>query len=445
MVKGVTTSIITVAVLMGSLVGCSGSDSELADVRSQLEEPEEQQLELVPTPQPEIKRHYLIGTLSLGVCTGGIAFASTRAWVAASCGDAVVGIKNGTFSFWNHKVVDVGGYPTDVTTDGAHIWVTNYDDGTVSKINTIKHEYNIRVNATIPVGGNPKAITFDGTNIWVANWLDDSVSKINASTNTVDAVIPVDAPFDLVSTGNHIWVANSNLYTDSVSKIDITTNTVTSTVRLSGICKFSCQTSGIAYDGKNIWVSNNADDTVLKIDEDSNEVIAIVPVGSEPLGMAFDGTSIWVANYGDSTVSKIDVTKNILIATVPVGDSPEKVEFDGSSIWVTSGDGSITKIGFYDQQSEPDTEAESPTPRPTATPRPTPTPIGIDISQCKSDLQAVADNLNTYDDDYYDRLFKKSLQSCETAYTWNSYAPSSIANQLNAACILYSDYPVCKN
>ena len=73
-----------------------------------------------------------------------------------------------------------------------------------------------------------------------------------------------------------------------------------------------------------------------------------------------------------------------------------------------------------------------------------PTPIS-NLSQCKSDLQAVANNLNTYDDDYYDRLFKKSLQSCETAYTWNSYAPSSIANQLSAACILYSDYPVCKN
>ena len=38
MVKRVLTSIITVAVLMGVLVACSGSDSELAELREELEE-----------------------------------------------------------------------------------------------------------------------------------------------------------------------------------------------------------------------------------------------------------------------------------------------------------------------------------------------------------------------------------------------------------------------
>ena len=42
MVKGVATSIITVAVLMGSLVACSGSDSELAELREELENVKEQ-------------------------------------------------------------------------------------------------------------------------------------------------------------------------------------------------------------------------------------------------------------------------------------------------------------------------------------------------------------------------------------------------------------------
>ena len=38
MVKGVATSIITVAVLTGSLVACSGSDSEVAELRAEIEE-----------------------------------------------------------------------------------------------------------------------------------------------------------------------------------------------------------------------------------------------------------------------------------------------------------------------------------------------------------------------------------------------------------------------
>ena len=42
MVKGVATSIITVAVLMGSLVACGGSDSELAELREELEDVKQQ-------------------------------------------------------------------------------------------------------------------------------------------------------------------------------------------------------------------------------------------------------------------------------------------------------------------------------------------------------------------------------------------------------------------
>ncbi len=61
MVKGVATSIITVAVLMGSLVACSGSDSEVAELRAELEEVKaeldskeapEQQPTPPPTPTP---------------------------------------------------------------------------------------------------------------------------------------------------------------------------------------------------------------------------------------------------------------------------------------------------------------------------------------------------------------------------------------------------------
>ncbi len=59
MVKGVATSIITVAVLMGSLVACSGSDGEVAELRAEVEELKEAQnnessdlAEKVPEPTP---------------------------------------------------------------------------------------------------------------------------------------------------------------------------------------------------------------------------------------------------------------------------------------------------------------------------------------------------------------------------------------------------------
>jgi YVTN family beta-propeller protein len=61
----------------------------------------------------------------------------------------------------------------------------------------------------------------------------------------------------------------------------------------------------VGFDGSNIWVANDGDDTVSKIDVSTNTVTATVAVGDYPRGVAFDGSNIWVANDGDDAVSKI--------------------------------------------------------------------------------------------------------------------------------------------
>jgi YVTN family beta-propeller protein len=63
----------------------------------------------------------------------------------------------------------------------------------------------------------------------------------------------------------------------------------------------------VAFDGTNIWVTNERSDTVSKIDPSTNLVTATVTVGDGPRGVAFDGNNIWVANTNSNTVSKIRV------------------------------------------------------------------------------------------------------------------------------------------
>ena len=70
---------------------------------------------------------------------------------------------------------------------------------------------------------------------------------------------------------------------------------------------------------------------------------------------------------------------------------------------------------------------------------------GIDIAECRADLQTVVENLETYDNEYFDRLFRETLQSCGNRSTWLEYAPLSISNMLNASCRLYESEPVCKD
>jgi len=57
-------------------------------------------------------------------------------------------------------------------------------------------------------------------------------------------------------------------------------------------------------------------DSVAVIDAESGRVVADVPVGARPEALAVDERSIWVANDADSTVSRIDLGKRRVVATI---------------------------------------------------------------------------------------------------------------------------------
>jgi YVTN family beta-propeller protein len=72
----------------------------------------------------------------------------------------------------------------------------------------------------------------------------------------------------------------------------------------------------------------------------TNEVIATIPVGSEPGGVAVtpDGSKVYVANSLSNTVSAIATATNTVIATIPVGANPFGVAVtpDGSKVYVAN-------------------------------------------------------------------------------------------------------------
>ncbi len=85
-------------------------------------------------------------------------------------------------------------------------------------------------------------------------------------------------------------------------------------------------------------------------------------------------------------------------------------------------------------------------PTPTTTLRKTTTTkSSINTSQCKADFKKVEDNLDTWNNDFFDRLFRKTLYSCGNRSTWKKYAPSSVSTMLTAGCMLNSSTPVCRS
>ncbi len=77
--------------------------------------------------------------------------------------------------------------------------------------------------------------------------------------------------------------------------------------------------SGISLAAPFAYITNLDSNSVSVIDIFGNNVVATIPVGSQPAGVAVNntGSRIYVANL--DSVSVIDGASNSVIATVPVG------------------------------------------------------------------------------------------------------------------------------
>lgn len=84
---------------------------------------------------------------------------------------------------------------------------------------------------------------------------------------------------------------------------------------------------------------------LLRLDSASpNEAPIEIPVGSQPDDVAIDDNSLWITNEGDSTLSKVDPSTNQEIASTPVPSAPRSVATGGGAVWVVSDQGKLTKV-----------------------------------------------------------------------------------------------------
>ena len=92
---------------------------------------------------------------------------------------------------------------------------------------------------------------------------------------------------------------------------------------------------GMAFDGRDMFVANQGDNTVDEIDDVSLNIVHTYTVGSGPNGVAFDGHSIWVVNNKGDSVSRINLATQAVTGPFPVGHLPIDIAFDGTNLWVT--------------------------------------------------------------------------------------------------------------
>jgi YVTN family beta-propeller protein len=211
------------------------------------------------------------------------------------------------------------------------MYVTNWDDDTVSVINTATNG----VIETISVGDAPHGMAFDSANnrMYVVNAYDNTISVINTATNAVDATIaagtnPVDVALD--SANDRLYVTNYNQ--GIITVIDTDDNTIITTISVGGPGNFPLH---IAFDSTNdrMYVTEWKGHEVSVINTATNAVDATIAAGNFPTGIAFDSTNnrMYVSITSDDAVKVINTATNAVDATISVGNSPRDMAFDSTN------------------------------------------------------------------------------------------------------------------
>ncbi|MBA3428318.1 MAG: winged helix-turn-helix domain-containing protein [Actinobacteria bacterium] len=145
-----------------------------------------------------------------------------------------------------------------------------------------------RAAPVVVTGIGPTAIAVGFGDVWVTDWFESTVSRIEPA-GIVTPAIAVGRGASAVAVGEGaVWVVDS--LDDAVVRIDPKTNSVRTTINVGRY------PSAVAVGAGAVWVANRDDGSVSRIDPRTNLVVETIGVGAKPAGIVVAAGSVWVTN-----------------------------------------------------------------------------------------------------------------------------------------------------
>jgi hypothetical protein len=138
-------------------------------------------------------------------------------------------------------------------------------------------------------------------------------------------------PNEISFDGGRLWTANSG------GSVSIVTPTASLPWTVTTITVGFNQPVGSLFDGSNLWVTDLAANTLLKLNSGGG-ILQTVTVGTTPVYPVFDGTNIWVPNAQSASVTVVRASSGVVLATL-TGNGlvhPNTAVFDGQRLLVTN-------------------------------------------------------------------------------------------------------------
>ena len=286
----------------------------------------------------DTESNHVVKDISLGGRPSGIAAGAGAVWVADYDDGTVVRIDPKTGAT---RAIAVGLEPGSVTVGSNAVWATdglrlvriNAHFGNVTSRKVLRHKGQ-RFRPEDVTSGSPAALASGPAGLWIAHGIS-AVSQINpAAANTARTVSLADVPLALAVADESVWVAAPP--TTRLIEIDHATASIAASVQVAKMnygAAGGYVSTGIAVDQSSVWVPTG--DSVTRIDRLGLSTIATIHTSTGAMGIAIGAGSVWVTNNLAGTVTRIDPKSNRVVATIKVGGNPSWVAVTGDRVWVT--------------------------------------------------------------------------------------------------------------
>ena len=193
--------------------------------------------------------------------------------------------------------IEVGRAPSSIATGYGSVWVAAIVGDVVVRLDPNTGELRGRLGK--------KELEFPSTvevglgSAWVADVVSDEVLRLDPRTLRVEDRVKVGVSPTAIALGEDAaWVAN---FDETITRIDAETLATTS-IAIDG------KPGDVVAGGGFVWVTVPDRAVVLRISPSSRKVVgAPIPVGKSPQGIAYGNGDVWVANQGNDTVTRIDL------------------------------------------------------------------------------------------------------------------------------------------
>jgi YVTN family beta-propeller protein len=252
------------------------------------------------------------------------------------------------------EAIRVDENPGAVAGGVGQLWVLNLDSDTVSRIDLHTHKLLDTHGVSDTVGNlatSPQEVWVEtegcsngGTagkllHLYSARGGDlsggDELELGSAYRHSGGAVSQTDPGCGLAARGNAAWLATN--VPAGVARADYDPAAAQSSFTWAH--RLSRAPAAIADGFGSIWAVDSDAQVLLRIDEAHGKVLDDqIHAGADPVAVATGDGSVWVANAGDNSVSRIDPQTNGRVQTIGVGKGPDAIAIGAGGVWVASAD-----------------------------------------------------------------------------------------------------------